>query len=231
MLLDKLVLRVVAVTSVLLFGFASSAMADLTPVDPHALFATGGDATPITDAGLPITFSAAGGGIFVFQNDTGAALSKMDVEVQFPMGIFPNGFGVDGTIFVPAGSGQQASFQAFTFQNETCAGVPDTSAACVEMIFALKPGPLVPAGGNFVLDFDNPDSNGDYQGVDASVADGTYTGGTDTSSARVGDWPGGAMGFATPIPSVPEPRQYAGLLAGFLALAIFFRRRRNAVAR
>jgi hypothetical protein len=230
MFLEKPAVRFVAVTSLILFGFASSAMADLTPFDPHALLATGGDATPITNAGLPITFSATGGGIFVFQNDTGSPLSKMDVDVQFPTGLFPNGFGVDGTIFVPAGSGQQASFQAFLFQNETCAGVSDTSASCVEMVFALKPGPLVPTGGNFVLDFDNPDANGDYQGVDASVAGGTYTGGTDTSSGRVGDWPDGAQGFVTPIIATPEPRQYAGWLTGFLVLAIYSRRRRNTVA-
>lgn len=225
-------MRVVAVSSLLLFGLASSAMADLIPFDPHALLATGGDATPITDAGMAITFSATGGGIFVFTNDTGAPLSKLNVDVQFPVGIFPNGFGVDGTIFVPPNQpGQQASFQAFLFQNETCAGVANDSASCVQMVFGLKPGPLVPVGGNFVLDFDNPDSNGDYQGVDAEVADGTYTGGTDTSAARVGDWPADAAGFVTPIPTVPEPRYYAGLLAGFLALAIFFGRRRNAIAR
>jgi hypothetical protein len=204
-------------------------MADLTPVDPNALLATGGDATPITDAGMAITFSATGGGIFVFTNDTGEPLSKIDVDVQFPAGLFPNGFGVDGTIFVPPSlPGQQASFQAFLFQNETCAGVTDDSASCVQMIFGLKPGPLVPAGGNFVLDFDNPDSNGNYQGVDAEVANGTYKGITDTSNDRVGDWPDDAAAFVTPIPEVPEPRYSAGLLAGFFALAIFVGRRRGA---
>jgi hypothetical protein len=79
-----------------------------------------------------------------------------------------------------------------------------------------------------VLDFDEPDSNGDYQGVDASVANGTYTGGTDTSSGRSGDWPDSAQGFVTPIPTVPEPRNYAGLLVGAMALAIYSRRSRNA---
>jgi hypothetical protein len=209
----------VAVSFILSLGFASSALADLTPMDPHALFATGGDATPISGT-TPIVFSDTGGGIFVFENNTGSALAKVEVEVQFPEGLFPNGFGVDGTIFVPAGSGQQASFQSFQFQNETCAGVADTSASCEEMIFALKPGPLVAAGGNFVLDFDEPDSNGDYQGVDASVAGGTYTGGTDTSSDRVGAWPDSAQAFVTPIPAVPEPTHYAGLLCGLMALAI-----------
>jgi hypothetical protein len=226
----KLFARLVCATALVLFGLASSAMADLTPFDPHALLATGGDATPITDAGLPILFSTTGGGIFVFQNDTGKDLSKLEVSVQFPEGLFPNGFGVDGTIFVPAGSGQQASFQAFTFQNETCAGVADTSASCVQMVFSLKPGPLVPIGGNFVLDFDAPDGNGDYQGVDASVANGTYTGDTDTSSARVGEWPDGAQGFVTPIPEVPEPRFYGFLLAGVVAFAIYSRQRRNSSA-
>jgi hypothetical protein len=225
-LLEKPAMRLVAASSLVLFGLASSALADLTPIDPHALLATGGDATPITDGGLPIVFSTTGGGIFVFQNDTGEGLAKVEVSVQFPTGLFPNGFGVDGTIFVPAGSGQQASFQSFNFQNETCAGVTDDSASCVEMIFALKPGPLVPAGGNFVLDFDEPDSNGDYQGVDASVANGTYTGGTDTSAGRSGDWPDSAQGFVTPIPETPEPRHYAGLLVGVMALAIYFRRSR-----
>ncbi len=225
--LEKPALRLAAAGAFVLVGLATSAMADLIPFDPHALLATGGDATPITDAGMAITFSATGGGIFVFTNDTGSPLSKLDVDVQFPVGIFPNGFGVDGTIFVPPSlPGQQASFQAFLFQNETCAGVANDSASCVQMVFGLKPGPLVPVGGNFVLDFDNPDSAGNYQGVDAQVAGGTYTGSTDTSSARIGDWPDDAAAFVTPIPT-PEPRYYAGLLA----LAIFFARRRSAVAR
>jgi hypothetical protein len=110
------------------------------------------------------------------------------------------------------------------------------------MAFAANPGPIVPLGGNFVLDFDAPTSQGPppiYTGVDGLVATGNYssdscgefelpncTGTTDTSVFRVGEWADGAQGFVTPVVT-PEPRYYAG----FLALAIFFARRRSAVAR
>jgi hypothetical protein len=36
-------------------------------LDPHIVFAPGGDATPLTTAGIAINLSAGGGGIFVFQ--------------------------------------------------------------------------------------------------------------------------------------------------------------------
>jgi hypothetical protein len=61
------------------------------------------------------------------------------------------------------------------------------------------------------------------------VATGTYGGTTDTSAARLGEWQDGAPGFVTPILATPEPRQYAALLAGIFALAIFSRRKRNVV--
>jgi hypothetical protein len=82
------------------------------------------------------------------------------------------------------------------------------------------------------VDFYKPATQGPppiYGGVDAQVADGTYTGTTDTSDARIGEWSQGAEGFVTPILATPEPRQYAGMLAGVFALAIFLKRKRFAV--
>jgi hypothetical protein len=201
-------------------------MADLTPFDPHALFATGGDAVPI-GSGQPIALSPSGGGIFVFNNNTSSALSKVDVAITLPDS-FLNGFSFTGTIFTP-GPGA-ASVTETTFTNTDC-NHPSTTNFCVQMAFRLSPGPLVPLGGNFVLDFDAPDGNGDYQGVDALVANGTYTGTGDDTAARVGEWADGAVGFVTPVLATPEPRQYAALLAGIMALAFFFRSRRNAEAR
>jgi hypothetical protein len=228
----KLFASFVSVSSLFLFGLGSSAMADTAPVDPHALFATGGDATDI-DSGQPIMLSApgggdTGGGIFVFNNNTGSALSAVDVDISLPNS-FLNGFSFTGTLFTP---GPGATSVSETILTHECGNPSDTSEFCVEMVFAVNPGPIVPIGGNFVLDFDKPASQGPppvYGGVDALVANGTYTGTTDTSSARVGEWEDGAMGFVSPVIATPEPRQYAGLLAGVFALAIFLKRKRYAV--
>jgi hypothetical protein len=219
----KLFARLVSASSLVLFCLASSAMADLIPIDPHALFATGGDAVPI-GSGQPITLSPSGGGIFVFNNDTTGALSKVDVSITLPDS-FLNGFSFTGTIFTPTSGA--ASVTETTFTNTDCVN-PSSTNFCVQMAFRLSPGPLVPLNGNFVLDFDAPDGNGDYQGVDALVANGTYTGDGDDSAARVGEWAPNAVGFVTPIVATPEPRQYAGLLAGIFALAIFLKRKRYA---
>jgi hypothetical protein len=227
--------------SILLLSCASSAMANPI-IDPHALFATGGDATPITGT-TPIVFSNPGGanqggGIFVFENATGQPLSEVDIAIDLPTAFFLNNFKLTQTIFVPPGSGQQASNSFFT-ELGNCVGGALVTDTCLNLSFALDPGPLVLIGGNFVLDFDAKPGNV-YGFVDNLVATGQYneencgelcTGTTDNSGARVGEWPDSTQAYVTPITATPEPRQYAGLLAGTMALAIFFRRRRNAVAR
>jgi hypothetical protein len=220
-------MRWMAASSILLVGFASSAMADWTPIDPHALFATGGDATPISGT-VSASLSGTGGGIFVYQNNTGAALSEVDANIQLPDS-FLNGFSLQGTIFVPS-AGQQSSFSSSVQTNFDCVAA-STTTFCVHMSFALDPGPLVLAGGNFVLDFDKKGPDNKYVGVDKLVATGLYTGDTDTSDARAGEWQPSTQLFVTPIPEVPEPAHYAGLLAGVMALAIYTQRRRNSQAR
>jgi hypothetical protein len=247
--LEKPALRWAAAGAFVLVGLATSAMADLTPYDPHALLATGGDATdicpPEQSCGQAIQLSAPGGGnqgggIFVFTNNTGNPLSAVDVNITLPES-FLDGFSFTGTIFTP---GPGASSVSETILTHPCGDPSDKSntSFCVEMAFAANPGPIVPLGGNFVLDFDAPTSQGPppiYTGVDGLVATGNYssdscgefelpncTGTTDTSVFRVGEWADGAQGFVTPVVT-PEPRYYAG----FLALAIFFARRRSAVAR
>ena len=219
-------------SSLVLFCLASSAMADISPIDPHALFATGGDATDI-NSGQPITLSSppgagnTGGGIFVFTNNTGSALSAVEVDISLPDSFGP--FSFTGSLFTP---GPGASSISETILFNECGNPSNTSDFCVEMVFAVNPGPLVPVGGNFVLDFDAPASQGPppiYGGVDEDVANGVYNGTTDTSDARIGEWSKGAVGFVTPILATPEPRQYAGLLAGIFALAIFLKRKRFVV--
>lgn len=220
-------MRLVAAISVLLLALATAAVADPAPYDPHALYASGGDATPITGE-TPITFSVAGGGIFVFTNNTGEPLQQVNVDVVVPDALAVDGFTVVGAIYVPPGSGQTSSFSAGFVPNSNCKGTSSTTF-CEEMQFSLIPGPIAPAGGNFVLDFDDP-VDGHYQGLDAEVADGSYTGGTMDGAGQVGSWGPNAQAYITPIPT-PEPRQYAGLLVGMMALAIFTLRRRNASAR
>jgi hypothetical protein len=229
MFLQKSALRLVVASSVALLGLATAAMADIQPFDPHGLLANGGDATPITDT-TPITFSVAGGGIFVFMNDTGAPLQEVDVKIAVPDALEQNTiFTVVGGIVVPPGPAQQALIGQGALQNSNCGPGFNTSTTtfCEELSFRLVPGPLVPLGGNFVLDFDDP-VNGQYQGLDADVAAGDYTGGTMDGSGQVGSWGDGTQAFVTPIPT-PEPRQYGGLLAGVMAVAILTVRRRKAV--
>jgi hypothetical protein len=215
-------MRLAITCSFLLSALISTALAaPITEVDPHIIYATGGDATPITTGGISIDLSEGGGGIFVFQNDTGADLSMLDVKVQFPFAVFPNGFTVADTIFVGT-PGQQSSFSDSLFNNVTCANLGgfSSSTACLVMQFGLNPGPLVGKGQNFVLDFDFPLTT-----VDVSVENGTYTGGTDTSGARSGDWPSNAPAGVTPITVSPEPGTFGALLIGGLALAIARRRK------
>lgn len=215
--------------SIALLGCVSSALADVSPYDPHVLYATGGDATDITGP-TTIMFSSAGGGIFVYHNDTGVALASLDVDIAVPDDLALHGFSVTGAIVVPSGGVTQVSeFSAVMYPpNSNCSG-PSTTTFCEMMTFSLIPGPLVPIGGNFVLDFDDP-VNGVYVGLDAEVANGTYTGDTMTGSGQIGSWGAFTMGSVTPILATPEPAHYAGLLVGMVVLAGYFRIRRRAVA-
>lgn len=221
-------MRLLAASSIVLLSFVPAAMADLIPYDPHVLLASGGDATPISST-LPIVFSQGGGGIFVFENDTGADLAKFEADIAVPNTFAAGGFGVSGTIFVPPGAGQQASFSATFVPGSDCVGA-SADSFCEKLVFALVPGPLIVKGQNFVLDFDDPGPTG-YEGVDALVATGQYTGDTDTSQDRSGAWPMMAKGLVTPFVATPEPRFYAGLLAALMALGIYARSRRTATAR
>ncbi len=219
-------------SSMMALILASCAFAN---IDPHIIYATGGDAMPIGANGISINLSNGGGGIFVFQNTLGD-LSNLDVKVQFPFEFFPNGFTLDETTFIPS-AGQQSTFSSAQFNHVTCADLNgfSSSTACLTMKFGLVPGPLVGAGQNFVLDFDFPLVNG----VDTLVLHGQYnaencgencTGTTDKGPNRNGDWPSDALVNVTPIPAVPEPRLYAGLLLSGLVL-LLYRKQRAKTAR
>ena len=214
-------MRLAILCSILVSAVTLTALAaPINGVDPHIIYATGGDATPIDTNGISIILSDGGGGIFVFENDTGSDLSLLDVNVQFPFPVFPNGFTVADTIFVGT-PGQQSTFSDALFNNVTCADLNGFSSttACLVMQFGLIPGPLVGKGQNFVLDFDFP-----LTSVDLLVASGQYTGGTDVGPDRKGDWPADAPAGVTPE-IVPEPGTFGALLIGGLGLAIAWRRK------
>ncbi len=247
----KLFARLMSASSLVLFGLASSAMADISPIDPHALFASGGDADPLGDGGAQIVLSSpgtvgstskTGGGIFVFQNTTGRDLTAIDVDITLP-----DSFGIfifTGTIIsnVPGGT----TITTGVDPSGPCDPSQPAASFCVELGFSASPGPIVPIGGTFIIDFDTPQLQGPppvYGGVDELVANGNYTpagcaasglpnctGDTDNSVNRIGEWSQGAVGEVTPVFATPEPRQYAGLLAGIFAVAIFLKRRRYARA-
>jgi hypothetical protein len=226
----KVAMRLPLVCSTLFVAGGIAAMATsmpLQPIDPQILIDTGGDAMDITTGGVSITLSPSGGGIFVFHNATGGPLSKLDVSVQFPMPTFPSGFGVDGTIAIQQQGQQQTSFMSSLFPDMTCAGQSSSSVSCVLMVFGLIPGPLIGTNQNFVLDFDAK-VNGAYVGVDALVATGQYTGGTDTSEAREGEWPDSASAVTVPVLSVPEPGTFGAILLCGAGLALYYRRQRSA---
>ena len=216
--------------SISLVALVSSARA--TAVDPHIIFATGGDATDITTSGTSVALSQKGGGIFVFHNATGGPLSQLDVNVQFPEPSFPNGFGVDETIFVPS-AGQLSTFSDSLFNGATCDGQSSDSFSCLKMVFGLVPGPLIGTGQNFVLDFyfpltavDNLVATGNYNLENCEQLDLGCTGTTNLSATRSGDWPDSASVDITPVP-IPEPGTLGVLLIGGVGLAICCRQRKN----
>jgi hypothetical protein len=223
-------LPIVCSTLFLAAGIAATATPlPLQPFDPEILEADpAGPATPVTLSGINIMLSPTGGGIFVFNNATGAPLSNLTVKISYNnTPSFPLGFGVNGTIVIPPSSGnQQSSFQSFQFPGFLCdLTTASPTNSCLEMVLGLVPGPLVGIGHNFILDFDAR-VNGQYVGVDAQVVDGTYTGGTDISTARGGDWPMNAQGTVVPTLGIPEPSYFGALLLCGAGLAFYYRRRR-----
>lgn len=216
--------------SISLLALVSSAWA--APVDPHIIFATGGDATDITTKGALVTLSQMGGGIFVFHNATGGPLSRLEVNVQFPEPSFPNGLVVDETIFVPSPS-QQSTFSDTLFNGTTCDGQTSNSFSCLKMVFGLIPGPLIGTDQNFVLDFyfpstavDNLVATGNYSLTNCEQLDLGCTGTTNLSTTRSGDWPDSASVSVTPVP-IPEPGTLGALLVGGAGLAIYGGRRKK----
>src|SRR5579864_6344834 len=206
-----------------------SAMADLVPFDPEILIDTGGDATNINYIGAPITVGANGGGIFVFHNATGNPLTEIDFNLDFPMSPLPLGFGIAGSIGTNL-AGQIFTFRSADFSGLDCNGVASLQFSCVELTFKLKPGPLVPTDGNFVIDFND---SANYTAVDLAVENGTYTGGDVPDGT--GSWaPGGVQtsGNVNPVSAVPEPSYRAtAAFMGLGLLAVWHCRRRLAPKR
>jgi hypothetical protein len=216
--------------SISLVVLVSSAWA--TSVDPHIIFATGGDATDITTKGTLVTLSQMGGGIFVFHNATGGPLSRLQVNVQFPVPSFPNGFVVDETIFIPS-LGQQSTFSDTLFNGATCDGQTSDSFSCLKMVFGLIPNPLIGTDQNFVLDFyfpltavDDLVATGNYSLTNCKQMDLGCTGTTNLSTTRSGDWPDSASVSATPV-LIPEPGTLGALFIGGVGLGIYCDRRKN----
>ena len=221
-----------AVLSLLMFSVQAGSI-----FDPQIMVADGGDATDIDVAthGISIMLTNAGnenpflgGGIFVFHN-IGADLFTFDVSVQFMSPMFPEGFFLDPTIVIPPSTIRQTpTFKSSQFPNRTCADLQTFSetSACLIMEFGLQPGPLVPHGTNFILDFDSK-VDGVYVGPDANIASGSCLSAptlpgctTDTSNARVGAFPSGGDAVA----GVPEPGYGLALLLCAAGLRIYHRR-------
>jgi hypothetical protein len=218
----------VAMRSICLYILVSltssfAVMADPVPIDPQILIDTGGDAMPITGPS-PIIIGPNGGGIFAFQNETGGPLSEIDVKLVIP--ITPLNIAVQGT-WAPTMAGQAFSFEPITTWNSNCAGF-STVDSCVDLQFSLIPGPLIPTGGTFILDFDNNASTVDQAELQECIA-GTNVAACSDSSGT-GGWGMVSSAMVDPISAVPEPAYRA--TAGFLGLTLLaawnYRRRLTA---
>lgn len=204
-------MRSVFIGSTLLFALVSLALADTAavPIDPHLVAATGGDATPIGD-GLTIQLSAEGGGIFVFNNNTGSNLAEIDLTIPVASPFF------SVTTF-PAGA-----LSGFATAPAPCpAGEPTSAPSCVELSLLLAPGTALGAEGtNFVLDFDFP-----HTALDNLVASGQYMGGTVTQGL-VGDWTPDVFANVVPVETTPEPENMIVMLLAGVGMIIYNRRRK-----
>jgi hypothetical protein len=200
------------------------ALADPVPFDPQILIEDpGGSAPPIDFTGQPITL-VNGGGIFAFHNVTGNPLNEIDVNLDFPQAPLPLGFTVQGTILVPPSTvTQQSKFAVTTFSGLDCSFAKSSSLSCIELKFFLKPGPLIPVDGDFVLDFNDISDN--PTGADLAVEKGTWT--PEDGQGNGGSW-GNSFANVDPIPQVPEPsyRVTAGVM-GLALLAVWNLRRRS----
>jgi hypothetical protein len=199
-------------------------MANQVPYDPEILIDNGGDATNINYTGAPITVGQNGGGIFVFHNATGNPLTEIDLNLDFPLSPLPNGFTVSGTIGIPPPGGQHSTFRVGTFSGFDCDGSASMTFSCVELSFIMRPGPLIPIDGNFVLDFNN---SADYTADDLLVESGHYTGGD--IPGGTGAWgPNGTptMGHVEPVSTVPEPSYRAASACMGLGLVLAWQCRR-----
>ena len=195
----------------LLIAVTAPVLANPVPFDPQILLDTGGDATDINYTGLPITVGANGGGIFVFHNATGNPLNEIEINLDYPSSPLPNGFTVSGTIGIPT-AGQHATFRATPFSGIDCTGAASLTFSCIEMKFILLPGPLIPIGGNFVLDFNDSEN---YTDADFEVLQGNYSG-PDIPGGS-GSWGSLTSGDVVPA-TVPEPSYRA--TAAFLGLTM-----------
>jgi hypothetical protein len=215
-------MRSVCLYFVVSLAVSFSVMANPVPFDPQILIDTGGDATDINYTGLPIIIGPNGGGIFVFHNATGNPLNEIEIDVDFPMSPLPNGFSVSGTIGIPAPSGHQHStFQSIPFSGIDCTGAASSSFSCIELKFILLPGPLIPIGGNFVLDFND---SANYTDADFAVLDGNYSG-PDVPDGS-GSWGASTSADVTPS-TIPEPSYRATAASiGLLMLVAWNWRRR-----
>jgi hypothetical protein len=221
-------MRLVCIYLLVSMAAGLTALGNPVPYDPEILIDIGGDATNIDYTGVPITVGANGGGIFVFHNATGNPLTELDFNLDFPLSPLPVGFGIAGSVGTNL-SGQIFTFRPATFSGINCNGVASSTFSCIELTFKLRPGPLVPTDGNFVIDFNDSAS---YTALDLEVENGTYTGGD--VPGGTGSWaPNGVptSGSVDPFSAVPEPAYRYTEACMALGLVVVWNLRRRMAAK
>ncbi len=179
--------------------------------DPSMVILRGGDATNID--GSPFSFDAGanGGGIFVFDNNTGTPISAIDItaSVPDPNPQTPPTYSIFN--YVLPGTSVTPVF------GQDCAGNPG-NFDCVHIVLSdpLGTAPILP-GTNFAIDLNNSPFN------DPGVNPPNYTG-TDQPNGA-GNWGPSTTFSSTLQDSSPEPATLPLAASGLAALFLLARRR------
>ncbi len=202
--------------ALLLTPFLTASVVTDVPPDPSMVILRGGDATNINGPEFSFGAGPNGGGIFVFDNNTGQSISELNITVTVPD---PNPIAPPAYTFVNFVLPGTSNSETF---GKDCSGVAG-NFDCVHVTLFDPSGaqPIAP-GATFTFDLNNSPSN------DPGVNPPNYTG-QDQPNGNGGWGPdttfNSTVAFATPEPATLP------LAAAGLTLLLWHARRRLAFHR